>query len=209
MAGDVMADQHYKVIISADGQQLRGEFQRLVPTIRTANTSLGVTDTKARNAGQSLDYTAKQSNEAANSLKRLGHYGSSAFVGWQVAGVMRDALNTTAILQDLETRLRSLSGTSSAYAANRQFLIELGERHHKTLTGLSGAYADLLALEQNQILTTTESRTILEGMSNAASALGASNQQLEQSFYGLAQGIASPIVAMEEIKQVTDPLPGL
>lgn len=204
-----MADQHYKVIISADGQQLRGEFQRLVPTIRTANTTLGTTDIKARHAGQSLEFATRQTNQTSAALQRLGHYGSAAFVGWQVASVMRDALNTTAVLQDLETRLRSLSGTSAAYAANREFLIELGERHHKTLIGLSGAYADLLALEQNQIITSQESRTILEGMSNAASALGASNQQLEDSFYGLAQGIASPIVAMEEIKQVTDPLPGL
>lgn len=204
-----MSEQHYKVIISADGKQMRGEFQRLSPSIKNTNTQLAGTQRQAQAAGNALSYTTSQGDLASASLRKVGHYGTAMFAGFQFQQLIRGAVNTATTLQDLETRMRSLSGTSAAYAANRQYLIELGEDHHKTMVGLSGAYADLLALEQNQIVTTTEARGLLEGMSNAASALGTSNAQLEQSFYGLAQGLASPIVSMEEIKQTTDPMPGL
>jgi tape measure domain-containing protein len=204
-----MSEQHYKVIISADGKQMRGEFQRLSPSIKNTNTQLAGTQRQAQAAGNALSYTTSQGDLASASLRKVGHYGTAMFAGFQFSQLIKGAINTTATLQDLETRMRSLSGTSVAYAANRQYLIELGESHHKTMVGLSGAYADLLALEQNQIVTTTEARGLLQGMSNAASALGTSNAQLEQSFYGLAQGLASPIVSMEEIKQTTDPMPGL
>lgn len=204
-----MSDQHYRVVISADGKQLRGEFRSLVPTIQSANRGLDNTDRRARNAGQSLAYVQQQSQETTQSFIRLGQYATAVFAGFQFANLAQSALETTARLQDLETRMRSLSGSEVQLAANQQYLIELGERHNKTITGLSDAYVDLLALEQNNVLTQEESRTILEGMSNAASALGTSNQQLSDSFYGLAQGLSSPVVAMEEIKQITDPLPGL
>lgn len=204
-----MSNQHYKVIISADGKQLRGEFQRLTPAIQQTNNQLGLADNRAHAAGRALSYTASQGDLASASMRKVGHYGAAMFAGFQFSQLITGALQTTSTLQDLETRMRSLSGSSAQFAANRAYLIDLGEKHHKTMVGLSDAYVDLLALEQNQIVTTSESRTLLEGMSNAASALGTSNAQLEDSFYGLAQGLASPIVAMEEIKQVTDPLPGL
>ncbi len=204
-----MSDQHYKVVISADGKQLRGEFQTLTPAIKATNTQLDGTTTRGHQAGNALAHTTRHANASSQSLQRLTRYAATAFAGLQFAQVIKGSVGTAAAMQDINTRMQSLSATTIEYASNRRFLIDLGERHHKTITGLSGAYSRLMALEQGGIVTGAQSRTILEGMSNAGSALGATNQQLEDSFYGLAQGLASPIVAYEEIKQVTDPLPGL
>ncbi|MDF5617740.1 tape measure protein, partial [Vibrio parahaemolyticus] len=50
---------------------------------------------------------------------------------------------------------------------------------------------------------------LFEGMSNAASANGASSENLGNVMYGLQQAMASGTVRAEEFNQVTEPMPDL
>jgi tape measure domain-containing protein len=72
-----------------------------------------------------------------------------------------------------------------------------------------GAYSRLAALQKAGIITTGESRALLEGFQSTAIALGASSEQLEQSLFGLAQGLSSGTLRAEELNQIVEPMPGL
>nr|WP_269766621.1 tape measure protein [Methylovulum psychrotolerans] len=113
------------------------------------------------------------------------------------------------IAQDLRTRLMGLTHGNTDYAASEAYLVDLAGRHHKNVSMLTESYAAFLALEQSGIITRQQSTQLLEGFSNAGSKVGASQAQIAQSVYGLAQALGTGIVAMEEFKQITEPMPGL
>lgn len=116
---------------------------------------------------------------------------------------------TAAQMQDLETRIKGVTATTGDYAGAETYLISLAEKHHKTISSLSGGYVQLLALEETGVLTRREVQQATAGLSNEQSRLGASSEQLHQVMYGLGQALSAPIVQFDELHQVTDPLPGL
>lgn len=139
-----------------------------------------------------------------------------------IAGTMRSALavlgtaagagsflQTLTSIQDTDTRLKALTGTSEGYARATQFLTTLSAEHHKSMLTLADSYSRMLALEQAGIVTRTQAEKITRGMSDAQSATGASAEQLGQVMFGLAQGLSAGTLRAEELNQVTEPLPGL
>jgi|GEM_PF-775452 len=115
----------------------------------------------------------------------------------------------TAAVQDLNTRLHTLTATAGDYSQTVAYVNQVADDQHKSINDLSGSYAKLRNLQNSGIITATQTQGLFEGLNNAASALGASNEQLSGTFYGLAQGLSSGIVRAEEFNQVTEPLPGL
>ncbi|MDP1664139.1 MAG: tape measure protein [Methylobacter sp.] len=115
----------------------------------------------------------------------------------------------TATVQDLDTRLHSLTAVAGDYAKTVDYISTVAEDQHKKLNDLSDGYARLRTLQNSGIITGQQTQGMFEGLNNAGSALGAGNDQLKQTFFGLAQGLASGILHAEELNQVTEPLPGL
>lgn len=144
-----------------------------------------------------------------SAFSRVGTAVSGAILGMKIADMARDLVQTAAETQNLETRLRSLTASAQAYAQEDAYLIDLAQRHHKSLMALGDSYASVLALEKSGLLSRQQGVAITEGLSNATSALGASSAQLHQVMFGLSQALASGTVHAEELNQVVDPLPGL
>jgi tape measure domain-containing protein len=113
------------------------------------------------------------------------------------------------VIQDLRTRLSGLTQSNLDYAASEAYLTDLADRHHKSIQTLTASYASFLALQNSGVITRQQAIQLLEGFSNAATKTGASQEQMAQSTYGLAQALGTGIVAMEEFKQITEPMPGL
>ena len=139
----------------------------------------------------------------------MGRMAVGAFAGISAINLGQKITQDLAAFQDVRTRLQSLSGSTAAYAANEKYLMQLTREHHKELIPLADNYAALLNLQDAGLVTQSQARALLEGMSNAQSSLGASTEQLKQSLYGLSQGLASPIVRAEELNQIVEPMPGL
>lgn len=118
-------------------------------------------------------------------------------------------INDTATVQDLDTRLHSLTATAGDYAKTLGYINTVADDQHKKLNDLTDSYAKLRVLENSGIITGQQTKGLFEGLNNAASELGAGNDQLKQSFFGLAQGLASGVLHAEELNQVTEPMPGL
>lgn len=201
-----MSKNTVSIKLTGNNRQLKGVLKQSEQDLNQfANTSLNAS---TRAAG---GYTKvrKGVESISNQLNRLQNVGS-LMIGVGIAGGgVRQIIDATAAYQDLQTRLKRLTKTQHEYAESQRYLSQLAGRHNKNLNTLAGSYSRILTLENAGMVNREQGRAILEGMSNAASALGASNAQLEQSMYGMAQGFSAGILRAEELNQVTEPLPGL
>ena len=126
-----------------------------------------------------------------------------------VAAFGKSLADTVQKIQDLSIRLQGLTKSADDYAKVQAYLVDISTRHHKSNLVLADSFSRLLTLEQTGLITRKQSMALLEGMSNASSKTGASTEQLKQSMFGLSQAMGSGVVHMEELNQVTEPMPGL
>lgn len=201
-----MKDMRLKLTLTGDGRQLSG-------VLKDAQNETRQFGTEAQSAGGRAETAFGKTRAGVESIStqlESARQQVLAFVGVsQLIGKAADLTRTAAAWQDAETRLSELAGSAAAYAEHEAYLIELADDHHKNLLTLSDSYSRLLTLENAGLMTNEQNRQILEGLSNATSRLGADNAQLEQTMYGLAQGLSAGILRAEEFNQVTEPLPGL
>ena len=118
-------------------------------------------------------------------------------------------IRDTGAAQLLDQRLKGLTSTTQEYNDVQEYLFATADRLNTKYDTLANSYSKILTLQQAGVVTQTESKAILEGMANAAAKTGASNVQLEQSMFGMAQGMTAGVLRAEELNQVTEPLPGL
>lgn len=148
---------------------------------------------------------AQQNNALSSSYRALAGAVSLYAAGRGVLGLVSDASR----VELLNQRLRNLTGTAEQYAEVQAYLERTANRLNTQYSVLADSYARLLVLERQRTLSGEESRQILEGMTNVAKTLGATNTQLEQSLYGMSQALTQGRVQAQELNQVVEPLPGL
>ncbi len=116
-------------------------------------------------------------------------------------------IKDTATVQDLDTRLHSLTQTAGDYAQTVGYINTVADVQHKKINDLSDSYAKLRNLQNSGLITSQRTKEFFEGINNAASALGVSNDQLKQTFFGLSQTLG--MLNAENFNQVMEPIPGL
>lgn len=205
-----MAQDHIKVIISADGKSY----------VKTLNNSANATTQWSRTVNsQSKAAANNYSRELSRVEQRIDRFGnkvgnmSHLLAGfWSVGAISNGTsavYNRVAAIEDLRTQYTFLLGSEVEAARQEQYLIDLSGQHGKSVSDLAEQYSGLLVLRRSGLVTDAHATQIMEGMSNVQSATRASAEQLKQSMYGLSQALASPIVRAEELNQVVEPLPGL
>lgn len=154
----------------------------------------------------SLSQQSQTANAGLSSLKGqvLGLAG-----GFSALAVAINAKDTLGQYQDMRTQITALVGGQEEWLQTEQYLNQVAEEHNKTVADLSGSYARLLTLQNGGLINQQQVISIFEGMSNAASANGATNEELSNTMYGLQQAMASGTVRAEEFNQVTEPMPDL
>jgi tape measure domain-containing protein len=109
----------------------------------------------------------------------------------------------------LEIRLSGLVPTAGRFAETQEYLSETANRLGMDVNLLTDSYSKLLVMQNSGILTTEQSREMLEGFSNVAAATGATADQLKTAMYGLSQGLSAGVLRAEELNQIAEPLPGI
>ncbi len=150
--------------------------------------------------------------QAASSVNTItsGYHAMAAAMGTIVGiGAAQKIVTDTANAQLLEQRMKSLSGSAAEYAANQEYLFATADRLNTSYTSLAESFTSMLNLQRAGTVTMAEGKAITEGLTNASKALGASDNQLALSLYGLNQALSSGVLQTDELNQVMDPLPGL
>jgi tape measure domain-containing protein len=186
--------------------------------VRYHNEQSKVPSTIARQsaANQHLVSSQRQVSSALGETNRELNQSASAYnaVSLAISGLIGTGgavvfAKDTAAAQSLDIRLKSLTNSVAEYQEVQRYLFETSDRLNTQYTTLADSYSKILNLQQSGVVTMGESRSILEGMANAAATFGASNVQLEQSLFGMTQGLTAGVLRAEELNQVTEPLPGL
>ncbi|CCN69790.1 tape measure protein [Vibrio nigripulchritudo] len=197
-----MSDLKFTLRFDAENKQFIGQ-------VNQAGSAVHQLGGKANAAQAKLQNLSTQSNQTTAHLGSLRNQVLGLATGFSALFAAQQAADTLARYQDIRTQITALVGSHQAWMETEQYLNQVAQEHNKVMTDLSGTYARLLALENGGLITHEQTVALFEGMSNAASANGASNEQLGQVMYGLQQAMASGTVRAEEFNQVTEPMPDL
>lgn len=180
--------------------------------VTKASAELDKLSTAGGKTAQSMTSAEKAAASMGVRMNSLNSITAAFGVTLGLAGVAafgKSLADTVQKIQDLSIRLKGLTKSADDYAKVQAYLVDISIRHHKSNLVLADSFSRLLTLEQSGLITRKQSMALLEGMSNASSKTGASTEQLKQSMFGLSQAMGSGVVHMEELNQVTEPMPGL
>jgi tape measure domain-containing protein len=182
--------------------------ESMVVNLHSINATLQSMDARLVATGAATAGNLKRTESAAGgAASALGAMrGTIATLG--LAALAVDLLRTVEQIQNIELRLKGLTKSASDYAGAQEYLSTISKQHHKNNLDMTGSFAGLLAIEQTGIITRQQSKALLEGLSNVQSATGASADALKSSTIGLSQALSMGTLQWEEMKQVTEPLPG-
>jgi len=186
--------------------EIQGLIVRLEATTALLRGELARADRSIANTAQQAERNAARAERA---IAGIGSSLGGLLGGFSAAGVARDLIQTTMQFEKLDFRIRNLSGSAAAFEENQRYISQTANRMGLDIVTATNSFAGLLAAQQNGKITAEQTRDIFEGMANVSAALGISNEQLKLSFFGLGQVLGSATVTMEDVRQVTDPLPGL
>lgn len=108
----------------------------------------------------------------------------------------------------IDTRLKRLSKTSEDYAKIQDYLRVKSDELNIGIATLADSYANLLALEDSEIINRDEVNALAEGFANLKAALGVDDSQIGNVLYGISQAFSQGTVQAQELNQVIEPVPG-
>ncbi len=186
-----------------DGQKA---LARIESAAQPASKSLLAMNAASQDIQGGMAGFASRLGPIGSVMMALGPAGLAA--GAAIGFFGKAMVESTIKVESLEARLKGLVG-AAALTETTSYLYTQAQKTGTALETVVGAYSRLAALQKAGIITTGESRALLEGFQSTAIALGASSEQLEQSLFGLAQGLSSGTLRAEELNQIVEPMPGL
>jgi tape measure domain-containing protein len=189
--------------LGEDGQKA---LLRIETAAQPASKSLLAMNAASQDIQGGMAGFASRLGPIGSVMMALGPAGLAA--GAAIGFFGKAMVESTIKVESLEARLKGLVG-AAALTETTSYLYAQAQKTGTALETVVGAYSRLAALQKAGIITTGESRALLEGFQSTAIALGASSEQLEQSLFGLAQGLSSGTLRAEELNQIVEPMPGL
>lgn len=185
------------------------ETRQFVGQVQGAGQAVGSLGHQAQATSGKMQGMARQSDAIEGQMLGLRNQLLGVAAGFSAVAAAQQATDRLGAYQDIRTQITSLVGGQQQWLQTEQYLIEVSKDHNKALLGMAGNYARVASIEDAGMITRQQTIALFEGMSNAASTYGATNEQLGQSMFGLQQAMASQTVRAEELNQTTEPLPGL
>lgn len=192
--------------------RITGDTAEIVGASKKASSAIDGVGQQSKQTTAQLNRLNTATNDVTGSNRLLsGSYSllKGAIAGIGVSYAATKLVDTIGETQTLNIRIKELSGSTQEYQKNQEFLRESAKNLRKDFFVLGDGYSKILALQKGGLTTQKESQQLLVGLADASSALGANNTQLGQSLFGMSQGLSSGKLKMEELNQVTEPMPGL
>ncbi|HYH17568.1 MAG TPA: tape measure protein [Azospirillum sp.] len=119
------------------------------------------------------------------------------------------AVTAAAEAEQFDRRLKGLVGSGTAFGETQLWLSNTANALGTSVREMGDGYARFLTLAKGGLLTVQQARDLTVGLKDAQAHFAADAGRMGDVMYGLGQALASPIVHMEELNQVVEPLPGL
>jgi tape measure domain-containing protein len=188
----------------------------LLPLIREMRKAGKITADQAKNMERDLKKigtAAQKTSRAAVSMRDALKFGA-AVIGIQglVSQVsrLRDSfIRANRETQNIQARMLAMTGDAKAAGEAFQFLQKMAQQQSTDVLTLTDAYGRLLPAVKNGTISMDEMRNILRLANDNIKAFGLSSEESKLLFLGLSQTLTSGTVTMEDLRQVTDRMPGL
>lgn len=163
-------------------------------------------------AENSIDGTARKVDGATKKInsqfEALGKNASRAFAGLAAAASLNQLVKVSASMQQLEARLKATTGSTQAATQALDFLRATANKQSIELQSLADGFNRLLPAVKAGRLSFDEMQRILVLANDNIKAFGLGSSEAQGLFLGLSQVLGSGTVTMEDLRQVTDRLPG-
>ena len=180
-------------------------FQR---SMQRMQRSLDRTQRELRETGQTGTRTFNNIERSARRTTGVVQGLGAAFAAIATLQVARNIGQTAVAFENLNTRLRFLVGSqeqaNAAFARIRALAREAGAN----VLDLTDSYAQLIGATRGAAFSQAEIEELFRAITIAGRALGATNDQVRLAFIGLSQALGSSNVQYQEIRQITESLPG-
>ena len=143
----------------------------------------------------------RQTQRIGQGFLQLAKY---AAAGFSVDSIIRAGRE----MQGLDARLKATTGSAAAAAQAMGLLREMAARQSVDVMDLADGFNRLLPSVKSGIVSFEDMRRILELANDNVKAFGLSAGESQGLFLGLSQALGSGTVTMEDLRQVTDRLPG-
>ncbi len=139
--------------------------------------------------------------------KRMQQVGviAAAYLGAKLTGGL---LNAAKSMQQLETRLNTATGSIKAGGEAMALLRKMSDEQSVSLGSLADGFNRLLPSLKSGIIDFQQMQDVLRLTNDNVKAFGLSAGETQGIFLGLSQALGSGTVTMEDMRQVTDRLPG-
>lgn len=162
----------------------------------------------SRELKRELGNVSQQTQKTADTMKRAFSALGNVVAGIGLAKLAGDVKTASVEMQTLEARLKATTGGTTQAAEAMEFLRQTANSQRVDLIALSDAYLRLLPAVNTGKISMAEMRDILRLMNDNFAALQLSTSEQQLAFLGLSQMLTSGTVTMEDMRQVTDRLPG-
>lgn len=150
-------------------------------------------------------------NDVKNSTSKMTGYfkGLSSAIGLvAVTQLARKITAAAATFESLNARLEAVTGGTKQASEAMDFLRKMAAEQNVELDALADSYLRLLPAVQTSKISMNDMRELLRLMNDNFQALQLSTSEQRLAFFGLSQVLTSGTVTMEDMRQVTDRLPG-
>lgn len=167
-----------------------------------ARATLVAVKQSASEAGSGVEKVAAGTNGLTDAFKRLGPIIAASFTG-------REFVNTIVQAEALKRGLTAIMGSSTAAAAEIEYLRRTSNDLGLEFESTSKAYLSLTAATKGTAIEGEKTRQVFEAVSRAMSALGKSGPETERALTAISQMASKGTVSMEELRgQLGEALPG-
>jgi len=173
---------------------------------KTTNLQNGLRNAKKglKDTGDEAEKTNKKMAGLSAGFRLLGPLVAAAFS----VAALKSIVNAGAQLQQLEARLNAATGGANAATEAMSRLRSIAREQKVDLLELSDGFTRLLPALKGGILSYQQVEQILRLTNDSIKAFGLSTGEAQGIFLGLSQTLSSGTVTTEDLRQVTDRLPG-
>lgn len=183
-----MADQKIRITLSASAKGLAAEFGKAGKALKAFKGEMGMTQRAASSLSTSL---------------------KAAFAGVGLGLVTRALFQAGVEAQGLRSAFESISGSSTGAAAELDFVREASDRLGQQFYSVADSYKGIFASAKGTKMEGQGVRDLFVSIMEAGTALGTSNDALNRAFLQLSQGIGRGKFELEDLKTISEALPGV
>jgi len=132
----------------------------------------------------------------------------NALIGLGVGAALKTIVDTSIEFERFERVLGLVSDGAGGVADEFQFIREEAERLGQPIQTLADKYAQLATAAEGTALEGEAIRDVFSGLIEVTSVLGSSAADVDGALLGLTQILSRGVVSTEDLRQITDRLPG-